>query len=209
MNKIKVIICDDHPLISEGFQTFLSKKEDMQLVASVPSQKELNQFLSENTADVLILDIHLEDACGTEVCKDITHRFPQIKVIGLSNLEDSDIIMKMIANGASGYLVKSTPVSEIEIAIRTVHSGEVYLGREAQKILTQFSQKKTNEIPLITSREKEVLKLLAQGLSSAQAAEILFISPQTVDSHRKSLLNKFKVNKTVNLISKARELGII
>ena len=209
MKKVKLVVCDDHPLISEGLQTFAEKRNEIQFLGSFSNQKDLNAFLENNVADILILDIHLPDNCGTEVCKDLTKRYPDMKIIGLSNSDDPNIIMKMIKNGASGYLLKSAPIKELELAIQLVSDGDIYLGSEAQRAVSLFHVKNQAEIPPTTSREREVLSLLAKGFSSVEVAEKLFISPQTVDSHRKSLLQKFKVNKTVNLISKAKELGIL
>lgn len=209
MKKIKIIICDDHPLISKGFQNFIQTKEDMEFVGAVSSEQELNAFLEKKEADVLILDVQLPDNCGTEICKNVLKKYPDLKIIGLSNIVESSVIIKMMQNGASGYLVKSAPITELELAIHTVVAGDVYLEGTAQRAVALCSIKKQQTIPPTTSREKDVLKLLAEGLTSVEIAEILFISSQTVYSHRKNLLHKFKVNKTVNLISKAKELGLI
>jgi DNA-binding NarL/FixJ family response regulator len=115
----------------------------------------------------------------------------------------------MLHNGASGYLLKSSSTAEIEKAIRNIVDGNLHFGKEAQKILTTITAQELIESPPVTKREKEVLKYLADGLTTPQIAEKMFVSAVTVDSHRKSLMQKFEVNKTVLLLQRAREWGMI
>ena len=209
MKKIKIIICDDHPLIIAGISNFLKDKENMEMLGEATSREELFSLMEENAADIVILDINLKHENGVEICGEITSKFPNTKVIGLSNLDDQETIVNMLNNGAYGYLVKNAPLSEIETAIRSIHNGDMHLGREAQLALTQFSKIQSQTIPPTTMREKDVLRWLAEGLTSAEIGEKLFISPQTVDSHRKNLMKKFEVNKTVNLVASAKKYGLI
>lgn len=208
MSNIKVTICDDHPLIVEGIKNFISKIKDIDIVCTSSTKEQLILLLKNNEIDIVLLDIQLTKDSGVDICKEIKAKFPKTKVIGLSNIDESHIILKMIQNGASGYLIKHASLSEIEKAIRCVYTGEAYYCNEAQLALFQYSQN-VGSIPPTTSREKEILALLAQGLNSAEIATQLFISSQTVDSHRKNLMNKFKVNKTINLIAEAKKFGII
>lgn len=208
MSVIKVMICDDHPLISEGLQKFITEREKMEIVAIAASKAELMENLKKSVADVLLLDINLPDGHGIEICSLVKQEYPDIKIIGLSNFGEQNVILQMVNSGASGYLVKSTPVSEIESAIREVSRGGVFFGPEAQLAMSSFYRNK-DDVPPLTKREKEVLDHLSKGLTSAEIGEKMFVSSQTVDSHRKSLMKKFKVNKTVNLLDKAKELNII
>lgn len=208
MEKINIIICDDHPLILEGLQRMLKEKSNMEILATVNNLTALWQTLSESEADILLLDINLPDGSGLDACAEIKKQYPDIKILGISNLHERSVIIRMLRNGASGYLLKSSPGKEIESAIEIIYHGGVYFGTDVQQILASFSQN-MEEIPPVTKREKEVLKLLEEGLSSQEIGEKLFISPLTVDSHRKNLMQKFKVNKTINLIQVAKENGII
>lgn len=209
MNKIKLAICDDHPLIVEGIKSYCQNSNTVNFVFNAEGKASLFNSLLKNKIDVLLLDIYLKDGeCGAELCKEILLKYPELKIVGLSNVDNNYIILKMINNGAVGYLFKSASLSEILVAVETVFAGGVFYCYEAQLALSQ-SYKIHTEKPVVTKRESEVLNLLAKGLSSAEIAMMLFISIQTVDSHRKSLLNKFKVNKTVNLIAKAKEFNII
>lgn len=202
---IRIIVCDDHPIINQGLQSFITLHPQMEVVATTTTLKELNETLKNVIADVLLLDIHLPDGKASEVCLELKQRYPNLKILGLSNVDDPIIIQQMINDGISGYLLKSSPMDEIEEAILTTYEGGTYLSEQILNLLTP-SNTDFEEIPVITRREKEVLRHLANGLSSTQIAEKMNISPLTVDSHRKNLMQKFNVNKTVNLLQKAKGL---
>ncbi|MFB5944625.1 response regulator [Albibacterium profundi] len=209
MKKIRIIICDDHPLITEGIHSFIVQKEDMEVVATANSGAELMDVLQKKHADILLLDVNLPDDNGVDLCVEVKKQYPEMKILGLSNFNERSVIVRMLNNGASGYLVKSESVQVVEQAIRHIYEGGVYFGKEAQKTLTSLTKTELLEIPPITKREKEVLQYLDEGLTSPMIAEKMFISSLTVDSHRKNLLRKFNVSKTINLLQKAKELGII
>ena len=135
--------------------------------------------------------------------------YPHIKVIALSNHDERSFIVRMLGNKASGYLIKSTSIGELEKAIKEVYRGGIYFGEDAQKVLVSMAEVMQVEVPPITKREKEVLEYISQGLSSPQIAEKMFISSQTVDSHRKNLMAKFGVNKTISLVQKAKDLNFL
>ena len=206
---IRLVICDDHPVITQGLEAFLNQRNNLTVVATCGSGAELMTILEENPIDIVLLDINLPDTSGIELCGTVKKHCPDTKVIGFSNNNERSFIMRMLANSASGYLVKSASVNEIEAAIEKVYDGGIYFGTEAQSVLASLARDVMEEIPPVTKREKEVLLLLVQGLSSVQIAEKLFVTQQTVDTHRKNLMSKFSVNKTVNLLQKAKELGII
>jgi len=209
MKKIRIIICDDHPLITEGIHSFITQKEDMEVVATAGSALELKDVLSSTDADVLLLDVNLPDDNGIDVCIEVKKMYPEMRILGLSNFNERSVIVRMLNNGASGYLVKSESTKVVEQAIRHIYDGGVYFGKEAQNTLSSLTQRELTDLPPITKREKEVLQYLDEGLTSPMIAKKMFISSLTVDSHRKNLLRKFDVSKTINLVQKAKELGII
>jgi len=209
MRKIRIIICDDHPLITEGIHSFITQKEDLEVVDTAGSASELMNILSEKSADILLLDVNLPDENGIEVCMEVKKKYPSIRILGLSNFNERSVIVRMINNGASGYLVKSESVDIVEQAIRHIYEGGVYFGKEAQHTLTSLTRTELMELPPITKREKEVLQYLDQGLTSPMIAERMYISSLTVDSHRKNLLRKFNVSKTISLLQKAKEMRVI
>lgn len=209
MKAIDIIICDDHPLITEGLQSFINNTKEMRIIAIASSARELWEILKDYQADVLLLDISLPDSNGVELCAEIKAKYPHLKVLALSNHNERSYILRMLSSNASGYLIKSSSIVEIEKAIKEVHSGRIYFDDEARKILASLANTETTSLPPITKREKEVLKYISEGLTSPQIAEKMYITSQTVDSHRKNLMAKFSVNKTINLLQKAKELGII
>lgn len=209
MKKIRIIICDDHPLITEGIHSFITQREDMEVVATAGSAFELKEVLFATDADVLLLDVNLPDENGVDVCMEVKKKYPNIRILGLSNFNERSVIVRMLNNGASGYLVKSESTKVVEQAIRHIHDGGVYFGKEAQNTLNSLTQRELTNLPPITKREKEVLQYLDEGLTSPMIAEKMFISSLTVDSHRKNLLRKFDVSKTISLVQRAKELGII
>lgn len=209
MNEIKIVICDDHPIICEGLQIFINQNKKMKITGIASSGAELKALLLKEKCDVLLLDINLPDCNGLDLCAEIKKQYPEIKIIGFSNNNERSYVIRMLSNNASGYIVKSAPLKEIEQAIEKVFSGGIYLGEQAEKILASIAQDLSTEIPPVTKREKEVLHLLSKGLSSAEIAKELFVTTQTIDSHRKNLLLKFSVNKTINLLQKAKEIGLL
>lgn len=209
MKSVQIIICDDHPLITQGLQSFLENKSEFRICGVAKNTSELFDLLKKTEADILLLDVNLPDGNGIDICKEVKSSLPQLKIIGLSNFNERSVIIRMLNNGALGYLVKSSPMDEIVKAITEVWQGGIYLGKEAQNILASILSNESLELPPITKREKEVLEFLAQGLTSSEIADKMFISSQTVDSHRKNLMQKFEVNKTVNLLQKAKEFGIL
>ena len=209
MKAIDIIICDDHPLITEGLQSFINNTKEMRIIATASSARELWEILKDYQADVLLLDISLPDSNGVELCAEIKAKYPHLKVLALSNHNERSYILRMLSSNASGYLIKNSSIVEIEKAIKEVHSGRIYFDDEARKILASLANTETTSLPPITKREKEVLKYISERLTSPQIAEKMYITSQTVDSHRKNLMAKFSVNKTINLLQKAKELGII
>lgn len=208
MNKIKIIICDDHPFISEGLQGFLNRQENMELSASASHLEELFEILKNHKADILILDINLPDGNGIDACKTIKEQYPELKIIVLSNHDERSVILQMIQNGASSYILKSSSVEELSQAINEVYTNGFSFNLKTQEIISTF-EKQSSKIPPVTKREKEVLQYLSEGLSTSEIAEKMFLSPQTVSTYRKSLLQKFSEHKTVSLLFKAKEIGLL
>mgnify|MGYP001485765424 CR=1 FL=1 len=209
MKPIEIIICDDHPLIAEGLSGFIQKQPLMKIKAFASCGEELIKTLETCTADILMLDINLPNENGLDLCLRIKKDYPDLKILVLSNLNQRSVILRMLQNGASGYLLKSESTKDIEQAIYQIYDGGIYFGAETQKILSSHAVNELNDIPAVTRREKEVLEYLAEGLTTPEIAKRMFISQLTVDSHRKSLLKKFGANKTINLIQMAKDVRII
>lgn len=204
------MVCDDHPLINEGLQKMIANIDNMVIVGAAQNISELFAQLEKQDTDIVLLDVNLPDGDGSDVCAAIKRQFPLIKVLAISSRDDRSTLVRMVSNGASGYLLKNASVDEIERAINLVYSGGTYYSREMQQLVASLlGDTLRGEQPLVTRREKDILCCLKDGLSTQQIAEHLFISSRTVETHRKNLLAKFNVNKTINLLEKAREMGLI
>lgn len=206
---IDILIADDHPLITEGLRSFLHNKAGFRIAGTAINAAQTMTMIRDTPATVLLLDVNLPDGNGVDLCAHIRKTAPELRILGLSNYSERSVILRMFNNGASGYVLKSAPMEELEKAIQMVAGGGIYFGESVQQVLTGLAADALTDIPPITRREKEVLQWLAQGLSSPQIGEKIFISAVTVDSHRRSLMQKLKVNNTVALLNRAREWGLI
>jgi len=200
-----VFIVDDHYMVIEGIRSLLQNEKDIEWLGHATNAASCLGFLKQRQPDVLLMDINLPDKNGIDLCKEVKQLYPSIFVLGLSTFNQQAFIRDMIENGASGYVLKNATKEELQEAITVVMSGKSYLSHEVA-----LSLRETNEaMPPITRREKEVLQLIARGLTNAEIAETLFISIPTVNTHRKSLLEKFDAKNTAILISKAIKQEII
>jgi DNA-binding NarL/FixJ family response regulator len=206
---VRVFIVDDHPVVVAGLQSLLGQLPDIEVAGAVSSAFDAIPFLQANEVDVILLDINLPDISGIELCKRIHKEFPSLKILGISTFSERSYISRMIENGASGYLIKSASAQEIAEAINTVLKGKMYVSVSMEHALRPLSSKPLDSLPPLTKREKEILHHIAEGLTNNQIAEKLFISPLTVDSHRKNLLTKLNVNNTASLVRFAVEHGLI
>jgi DNA-binding NarL/FixJ family response regulator len=163
-------------------------------------------FLQKQLPDVILMDINMPGKSGIELCKEVKEKYPSVFVIGLSTFNQQSFIKKMMDNGASGYVIKNATQEELMEAIQVVARGKIYLSDEAALSLRQNDN---TEIPLMTRREKEVLELIAGGMTNNEIAVKLFISVTTVDTHRKNLLAKFESKNIASLIKTAMQLQLI
>ena len=207
--KIRVAIVDDHPLVIEGLKSLLKGNRGVQVVYSCEKGEEIIAFLPENQVDIVLLDINLPDLSGTEVCKRITRDHSQVDVIGLSTYGERSIINQMISNGAKGYLLKNVTESELIEAINKVYRGKYYYGSEIQQAMANTIFHTMGSTPRLTKREKQILKLIVSGKTTNSIAEELFISPLTVETHRRNLMKKMDASNTASLVKMAIEKSLV
>jgi len=204
--KIKVFIVDDHYMVIEGIRALLQNESNMELMGHAMSVDSCLSFLLKQQPDVIIMDINLADKSGIDLCAEVKRVYPGTFILGLSTFNQQSFIRKMMDNGASGYVLKNVTREELVEAITTIVKGNLYLSHEAARSL------RSNEepgLPVLTRREKEVLTLIADGMTNNEVAEKLFISTTTVDTHRKSLLSKLNAKNTASLVRIATQLHII
>jgi DNA-binding NarL/FixJ family response regulator len=203
---IKVFITDDHYMIVEGIRSLLQSEKNIEWLGHAMNAESCLAFLKTQQPDVILMDINLPDKSGLDLCKDVKARYPTIHIVGLSSFTQRSFIQKMTDNGASGYVLKNATREELVEAIEAVVRGDKFLSLEAA-----FTMKRNEDsiIPVLTRREKEVLTLIADGMTNSAIAEKLFISTTTVDTHRKNLLIKFEAKNTASLIRLAAHFGFI
>ncbi len=207
MSMIKVLIVDDHPMILEGLRTLLREANDINITGLCANAIEAMSSIKHSLPDVALLDINLPDINGIELCEKIKKEFPSIQTIAITTFSERSYIQKMLQAGASGYLIKSSTKEEIINAIHQVHKGGMYMNVSFDT--TNEKEKNIQPTPFLTPREKEILLLIAEGLTNPQIAEQLFVSVLTVNSHRKNLLSKFDVHNTASLIKIAAQMNLI
>lgn len=192
-----LFIVDDHYMVVEGIHSLLRDEASINWMGHASNASSCLAFLKNQQPDVILMDINLPDQSGIDLCLEVKKLYPAVFIIGLSTFNQQSFIRKMMENGASGYVLKNATREELLEAIDTVQKGKTFLSDEVSITL-----RKNNEspIPVISRREKEVLQLIADGMTNAEIAAKLFISVTTVDTHRKNLLAKFDVRNTAALV---------
>lgn len=209
---INIFIIDDHPLVAGGIGMMLKEVAYLRIAGTATTAEEAIAYLKDKQPEIILLDISLPDMDGLQLCDIIRKDNKFSKIIGLTSANDSSIITQLLHRGANGYLLKNMERAELLEAIDKVMDGKIFLSKEAnEKVLEHFSSISTamHEMPAITRREKEILLLLEDGFNGPRIAEKLFISPYTVETHRKNLMQKLNVNSTQQLIKTAKGLSMI
>ena len=201
----KTFIVDDHYMVIEGIRSLLQNEKSVEWMGHAMNAASCLAFLNKELPDVILMDINLPDMNGIDLCKEVKTKYPSVFIIGLSTFNQQSFIQKMMDNGASGYVLKNATQEEITSAIETVMKGKTYLSEEASNTL----RKENGTNIVLTRREKEVLELIADGMTNAEIAQKLFISVTTVDTHRKNLLAKFETKNTAALIKIAVSRGYL
>ncbi len=201
-------------MFTEGLTSLLSSESEFKVIGEAQSKNQVATLLQEHTVNVVLLDINLGKESGLDICKYICDEHPSVRVIAISMYSEESFITKMLKNGASGYILKNTGREELLKAIRIVHEGGTYQSAEVMSVivngLSRQKQQEKNIYQLrFTRREKEILDLIAKGLTTREIANELFISEKTVETHRSNLLAKFDVKNVVSLLKMAMEYGYV
>ena len=211
MNKIKVLLADDHQIILDGLKSLLKDSEEIRIVSEANNGREVLQILGLISIEVVLMDIDMPVMNGIDALKEIRKQFPDVKVIVLSMHNEAGMIKSLMDIGANGYLLKSCSHSELTDAIRKVAAGQTYFSTDVTLALLRPIGKSNPEQKneLLTERETEILQLIAAGFSNKEIGDKLFISHRTVDTHRTNLMKKLDVNNIAGLISYAIKNGIV
>lgn len=209
MKKIRVLLADDHTLVRDGMKTLLQNVNDLFVAGEASDGLEVIQKIKELSPDIVIMDISMPRMTGLEATDVIQREFPKTKVLILTMHENEDYAHQIFKSGAAGFLLKSAEKKEFINAIRTIYKGEKFFTRAMSDVTSKnFASKTHTSIP-ITRREKEILRLIVDGLTNQAIAEKLFISPRTVDTHRFNLMQKLDIKNTAGLVRFAIENGIV
>ena len=207
--KINIAILDDHPLIVQGLYNLFSNLENFNLLGGFNTCEDLFSFKDINQIDVLLLDVFFSDNNGIDVCRDLKKIYPKMVVLGISSQSERSIVLQMIKNGASGYLLKTAKIDEYLYCIKEALKGKIVFSKEVQVLLDKIQISDLKSIPRLTRREKEILSLLIEGKSTKQISDELFLSYLTIQTHRRNLLQKFNVKNSIELINFVKENGLL
>lgn len=201
LNKeVSLVIVDDHPIVAEGLLKLFSQQPGWQVTGCFRTGATLLEFMREGYADVILLDIALPDYSGLDLCREIKSLSPDTTVLAFSNHSERSVIMRMLQNGAGGYLLKTSPAEEVLDCIRESLAGEVTFSKEVKGILARPTASAWKDLPRLTKREKEILQLLSEGETTVDIAARLSVSPLTIETHRRNLLQKFEVKNVAALV---------
>jgi two-component system response regulator NreC len=213
MARAKVLLVDDHVIVRQGLKALLSDEPDMEVVGEANNGREALEKLAALEPDVVLMDISMPGLNGIEATRQIKQRYPDVKVVILSMHANEEYVFQVLQAGAAGYVLKLSDSMEVLTAIRAALSGGSFLSPPISRtVINDYVRRaeargQGSDLDLLTSREREVLQLLAEGRSNRDIAEELSISIKTVESHRSNIMNKLEVSSKAELIKYALRKG--
>ena len=215
MKKIRVLIVDDHTLVREGVRAMLGLISDIEVVGEAANGKEALLKIKQLSPDVVLMDLAMPVMGGLEATRRARKQFPEVKVLALTQYDDSEYVIPLIEAGAKGFVTKMAAFSELSAAIQAVYQGQSYLSPSAAAALIEERQSKINvdgdidRYHLLSDREREILKLIVEGHTIREIAEMLVVSHKTVEWHKASMMKKLKLHNRTDLIKYAIRKTII
>ncbi|MFC1902640.1 response regulator [Chloroflexota bacterium] len=212
MGKIRILLVDDHTIMRDGIRALVSLDDSIEIVGEASEGKEAIQKVQELKPDLVVMDIAMPGMDGLEATRRITKKNPRVKILVLTQHDNREYILSTIKAGAAGYVPKRALGSELISAIRAVHEGQSFLYPSAAAALIEdYRQQAEEEEPYgrLTPREREILKLIAEGPTSREIADILFISLKTVHGHRTHIMEKLDLHNRTELIKYAMRKGLV
>jgi len=212
---VRVIIADDHKIFREGLRVLLESLGDIEILGEAENGRLLLKLIRKDEPDLVIVDVAMPDMNGIEAARQIKSFNPDIKVLALSMHSDSRFVTQMLKAGANGYLLKDCAFDELTVAMNTVSKNQVYLSPGITDLVVKAYLTKnaepgeTTDTGVLTSREREILQLLAEGKSTQEIATALSISSKTVDTHRRQVMTKLGLHSVAELTQYAIRKGII
>ncbi|KAF2337303.1 two component transcriptional regulator, LuxR family [Flavobacterium nitrogenifigens] len=199
--KYKTVIVDDHPIVISGISGLLSDLENIEIVEKFESGIVLLDYIEDNKVDLILMDIFLPVINGVDLCKTIKQKHPKIVIIGMSSQSERSLVMQFIQNGGNGYILKNASFDEFKECIYKAIDGEIVFSEEVKTIISQPLSEDLERIPGLSRRERDIALLLSQGKSTQEIADDLFLSFLTVQTHRRNILQKYKMKNVAELIA--------
>jgi DNA-binding NarL/FixJ family response regulator len=199
-DKIKIFLADDHKILRESLRILLSQEADIEVVGEAEDGLSVEDGLRRKAADILILDISMPKRSGLDVAKNVTKQYPELKVIFLTMHKSEEILAEAFESGAGGYVLKENAFEELIKAIHTVWGGKVYVSSELSPILLSGFLSNERRGSDLSVREREILKLLAEGYSNKEISDMLVISVKTVETHRANIMRKNNFKNITELV---------
>lgn len=210
MKRIRVLLADDHAVVRQGFKMILAAEPDMEIVGEAGNGREAVELVGEARPDVVVMDVAMPELNGIEATRRLATVAPHARVLALSMHKDSVYVREILRAGARGYLLKDSVAADLVAAVRAIASGEGYISPAVSNaVLDDYRQNATSPIDRLTSREREVLQMLAEGKTNKEIATVLNLSVYTVDAHRGRIMEKLNLHSINELVRFAVRNGLI
>jgi len=215
MGKIRILIADDHSIVREGVRMILAGQEDFEVVGEAATGRQALEQARAIKPDIVVMDISMPDMTGIQATEKIRKELPQVQVLGLTMHEEDSYVFELLKVGASGYVLKRAAAEDLVSAVRATHRGEAFLYPSVAKMVVQdylqrtSAKDKEQALDGLTEREREVLTLIAEGLTNQEIAGRLFISIKTVQTHRAHIMEKLNLHDRTELVRYAIRKGLI
>jgi DNA-binding NarL/FixJ family response regulator len=213
MNKTRILLADDHCLVRAGFRSLLEKIPTVEVVAEANDGREALELLKATRPDIVLMDIAMPRLNGVEAVGRISKEFPRTKAIVVSMHASEEYVWRALRAGASGYLIKDAAADELALAIQAVMNGETYLSPRVSRVVIRnyFERTNNSQGPLerLTSRQREILQLIAEGKNTKEIASTLEISVKTVEAHRLQLMARLDIHDVASLVRYAIRSGLV
>src|SRR5437773_3158441 len=208
--RIRILLADDHAVVRQGFRLILSSQADMEIIGEAGDGRQAVELAEKLRPDVVVMDVAMPNLNGIDATRRMSEAAPHTRVLALSMHKDSVYVREILRAGARGYLLKDSGAEDLVSAIRAVAKGESYLSPAVSNaVLDDYRKHVTNPIDLLTSREREVLQMLAEGKTNKEIAAVLNLSVYTVDAHRGRIMEKLNLHSINDLVRFAVRNGVI
>ena len=207
---IKILLADDHVLVRQGFKMILGAQQDMQIVGEAANGRDAVELAEKLQPDLVVMDVTMPELNGIEATRRIAEAAPRARVLALSMHKDAVYVREILRAGARGYLLKDSVDADLLAAVRAVARGEGYLSPGvSDAVLTDYRKHVTDPLDLLTSREREVLQMIAEGKTNKEIATLLNLSVYTVEAHRGRIMEKLNLHSTGELVRFSLRSGLI